>query len=74
MVRSISAIPWQDLTEAIPAFLVMLVMPLSYSISEGLAVGFISYPLVKWASGKTNEVHPALWVLAVVFVGHYFWR
>ncbi|WP_448534298.1 NCS2 family permease [Parathermosynechococcus lividus] len=74
MVRSISAIPWQDLTEAIPAFLVMLVMPLSYSISEGLAVGFISYPLVKWASGKINEVHPALWVLAIIFVGHYFWR
>ncbi|XFA71896.1 NCS2 family permease [Thermosynechococcaceae cyanobacterium Okahandja] len=74
MVRSIREIPWEDLTEAIPAFLVMLVMPLSYSISEGLAVGFISYPLVKWASGKTAEVHPALWVLAIIFLGHYFWR
>ncbi|YCO45960.1 NCS2 family permease [Thermosynechococcus sp. FA-CM-4201] len=74
MARSLPDIPWSDLTEAIPAFLVVLVMPLSYSISEGLAVGFISYPIVKWAAGKGREVHPALWGLAVIFIAHYFWR
>ncbi|HIK35983.1 MAG TPA: NCS2 family permease [Thermosynechococcus sp. M98_K2018_005] len=74
MARSLPDIPWSDLTEAIPAFLVVLVMPLSYSISEGLAVGFISYPIVKWAAGKGKEVHPALWGLAVIFIAHYFWR
>lgn len=74
MARTLPDIPWSDLTEAIPAFLVVLVMPLSYSISEGLAVGFISYPIVKLAVGKGREVHPTLWALAVIFIAHYFWR
>ncbi|WP_299044374.1 hypothetical protein [uncultured Thermosynechococcus sp.] len=42
--------------------------------SEGLAVGLISYPIVKWAAGKGREVHPALWESAVIFIAHYFWR
>lgn len=68
MAGSISQIRWGDPAEAIPAFLTLLVMPLSFSIADGLAAGLISYPLIKAFQGKIHETSPAIWVLAVVFV------
>jgi adenine/guanine/hypoxanthine permease len=67
MMGSIAKIKWDELDEAFPAFLVILSMPLTSSIATGIALGFISYPLLKIAKGKWREVHPLLYVFAVMF-------
>lgn len=67
MMGSIAKINWSELDEAFPAFLVILSMPLTSSIATGIALGFISYPLLKIAKGKWREVHPLLYVFAVLF-------
>ncbi|RKZ21337.1 NCS2 family permease, partial [bacterium] len=59
------------LEEALPAFLVIVGIPFTYSISDGMAWGFISYPLVKIFRGKYMEVHPVMWVLFGVFLLKY---
>ena len=71
MMRSVTAIRWDDLTEAIPALLTMLAMPLTFSIANGLALGFIFYPLLKVLTGRGREVSPLIYVLAAVFVLRY---
>ena len=68
MMSSVTNIRWQDPAESIPAFLTILIMPLSYSISEGLAVGAIAYPLLKAFQGKFHETTILMWILAAVFV------
>jgi adenine/guanine/hypoxanthine permease len=67
MMGSIAKIKWTELDEAFPAFLVILSMPLTSSIATGIALGFISYPLLKIAKGKWREVHPLLYVFAILF-------
>ncbi|MBY0148793.1 NCS2 family permease [Neobacillus niacini] len=67
MMGSIAKIKWDELDEAFPAFLVILSMPLTSSIATGIAMGFISYPLLKIAKGKWREVHPLLYIFAVLF-------
>jgi adenine/guanine/hypoxanthine permease len=67
MMGSIANIRWHDLDEAFPAFLTILAMPLTSSISTGIALGFISYPLLKLVRRKWNEVHPLVYVFAVLF-------
>ncbi len=67
MMGSIAKIRWNELDEAFPAFLTVLSMPLTSSISTGIALGFISYPLLKIAKGKWREIHPLLYVFAVLF-------
>ncbi|MBE9182773.1 NCS2 family permease [Oculatella sp. LEGE 06141] len=68
MAGNVSGINWSDPAESIPSFLTILIMPLSYSIAEGLAVGFITYPLVKAFQGKAHEISVTVWLLAAVFV------
>lgn len=68
MAGNVRAIRWDDPAESIPSFLTLVVMPLSFSIAEGLATGFITYPLLKAFQGKAHEITPAVWVLAGVFV------
>lgn len=68
MMGSVKGINWSDPAESIPCFLTILVMPLSFSIAEGLAVGFITYPLVKAFQGKAQEINIAIWILAAVFL------
>ena len=63
-------IPWDDPTEGIPAFLVVVGMPFTFNIATGLALGFIAYPLLKLLSGRGREVSPLVYALGVVFVGH----
>lgn len=65
---SIRAINWNDLCEAIPAFLMILVMPATFSLANGLAIGLITYPLMKLFQGKTSEISPILVFLALVSV------
>ncbi len=71
MMSNILNIRWGDLGEAIPAFLVIFMIPLTYSIAEGLAVGFIAYPLIKSFQGKAQEVPLATWIVAAIFVARF---
>lgn len=68
MVASFKDIDWTDLDEAIPAFFAGIFMALCYSISYGIAAGFIFYCIVKICKGKAKEIHPVLWVCTGLFV------
>ncbi|GLH64024.1 NCS2 family permease [Parageobacillus sp. G301] len=67
MMGNIARIQWDQLDEAFPAFLIILSMPLTSSIATGIALGFISYPLLKITRGKWREVHPLVYIFAVLF-------
>jgi AGZA family xanthine/uracil permease-like MFS transporter len=66
-------IDFRNLDEALPVVLTMLVMPLTFSITNGIGAGFVSYVVVKLASGKGRDVHPALYAVALAFL-FYFLR
>ncbi len=68
MLRSLTEIDWDDLTEAAPAFMTVVFMPFSYSIADGIAMGFISYAVVKLLCGKAATVPPMVWIVAVLWV------
>ncbi|MEM9768939.1 MAG: NCS2 family permease [Cyanobacteria bacterium P01_D01_bin.71] len=68
MMGSVAGIRWSDPAESIPCFLTILLMPLTFSIAEGLAVGFIVYPLVKAFQGKAHEINWVVWLLAAIFI------
>lgn len=68
MISHLGKIKWDDITEALPAFLTVISMPLTYSIANGIAVGVASHTLIKTLSGRAKEVHWFSWVLAVIFV------
>jgi AGZA family xanthine/uracil permease-like MFS transporter len=65
MLRSVRDIDWSDPSESLPAFLIVLGVPATYSIADGLSLGFIAYPLLKLARGQGRAVHPVLWALAL---------
>lgn len=67
MMGSVRHIDWDTFDEAFPAFLVILSMPLTSSIATGIALGFISYPLMKVAKGKFRAVHPLVYVFGILF-------
>lgn len=71
MTQSIARVIWSDFTEAAPAFITMLAMPLTFSIATGLSLGLICYTLVKLAAGQRKEVSPFVWILTVLFVARY---
>jgi adenine/guanine/hypoxanthine permease len=71
MLSVVREIPWDDLELAIPAFLTIVLMPFTYSITNGIGAGFVSYVFIKVARGKANEVHPMMWVSAVAFVLYF---
>lgn len=71
MLRELVEIEWGDLTEAVPAALCALAMPFTYSIANGLAFGFIAYAVLKAGTGQWRQVHPAVWLVAVLFALRY---
>jgi AGZA family xanthine/uracil permease-like MFS transporter len=71
MASGVRKIDWQDPTEALPAFLVIIGMPLTYNIANGFALGFVSYPLIKLASGRGREVSVLVYVLGIVFLAYF---
>ncbi len=71
MISAVVQIDFNDLTEAVPAYLCLLAMPLLYSISEGIAVGVISYVIINAICGKAKKITPLMYVLAVLFVLKY---
>ena len=68
MVTPVQEIDFGDYAESIPAFLTMIIMVCAYSISDGIMFGVLSYVVLKIASGKTKQVNPATWVVAVLFI------
>jgi len=66
MMKEVKRINFMDLGEAFPAFIIMVMIALSYSISKGLAFGFISFALIKIVSGKAREIRVAMWIIAVL--------
>ncbi len=67
MMTAVRFIPWEEADEAIPAFLTILTLPLTFNISYGIGFGFISYVVIKLTRGKPGEVHPLLYGAAVLF-------
>lgn len=68
MMASVRSIAWDDPAESISAFLTLFIMPLSYSIADGLAAGLITYPILKAVQGKSQETTVTMWVLAGIFI------
>lgn len=68
MTSSLSRIKWNDLTEATPAFITAVMMPFTFSITEGIALGFISYCVMKAGSGRWREINPCILVVALMFL------
>ncbi|HWU19996.1 MAG TPA: NCS2 family permease [Nocardioides sp.] len=71
MMQQVKGISWDDLEIAIPAFLTIVLMPFTYSITVGIGAGFVAYALIKLVKGKAGEVHPLLWVVAALFVVYF---
>jgi AGZA family xanthine/uracil permease-like MFS transporter len=71
MVEQIKNVNFDDFSESIPAFVCMLMMPLTYSISNGILIGMITYVLMNMICGKFKKLSPAMYVLAVLFILKY---
>jgi len=71
MARLAGSIHWDDLTDAIPVFLIIVGIPLTFSIADGLALGFGFYPIVKLAAGRHREVHAVMYILAAASIARY---
>jgi AGZA family xanthine/uracil permease-like MFS transporter len=71
-VRNITDIEWNDIAESGPAVLAMIVMPLTYSISNGIALAFIAYALIQLFTGKFAKTSPAIWVIAAFSVLSFY--
>jgi AGZA family xanthine/uracil permease-like MFS transporter len=71
MMKELAEIDWSDVTEATPAAIMALVMPFTYSIANGVAFGFISYVALKTTTGKIAAIHPATWLVAILFILKY---
>ncbi|MBZ4647060.1 MAG: adenine/guanine/hypoxanthine permease [Petroclostridium sp.] len=68
MMGAIKYVEFDDISEALPAFLTIVMMPFTYSIATGIAAGLIVYPIVKVLTGKAKDVHPIVYILAVLFI------
>jgi AGZA family xanthine/uracil permease-like MFS transporter len=68
MMASVKDIPWNDFENAFPAFLTIVGIPLTYNISYGIGLGFISFVIIKVFHGKSKDVHWLMWVVAAAFV------
>lgn len=73
MMRSMTEIDWKDVTEAAPAFFTLIFMPFAYSIADGIAMGFISYALIKLFCGKVKEVSFMVWIIAALWAFKLLW-
>jgi AGZA family xanthine/uracil permease-like MFS transporter len=71
MMQQVAGISWNDAEIAIPAFLTIILMPFTYSISIGIGAGFLAYVLIKAVKGKAAQVHPLLWIVAALFLVYF---
>jgi adenine/guanine/hypoxanthine permease len=71
MISQVRELVWDDMSLVIPAFLTIALMPFTYSITNGIGAGVISFALLRTAVGRRREVHPLMWVIAAVFVVYF---
>ena len=71
MMAPVAKVDWEDYSESIPAFITVLMMPVAYSISDGILLGVISYVLLNACAGKFKKISPTMWVLAALFICKY---
>lgn len=71
MMQQITGIAWDDVEIAIPAFLTIVLMPFTYSITVGIGAGFVSFAFLKVVRGKARELHPLMWAVAALFVVYF---
>jgi AGZA family xanthine/uracil permease-like MFS transporter len=72
MMQAVGEISWRDPSIGIPALLTIVMMPFTYSITNGVGAGFLSYVAIKVLQGKFREVHPLMYVVAAVFAWYFF--
>ncbi len=71
MMQQVKEIDWDDLEIAIPAFLTIILMPFTYSITAGIGAGFVTYVFIRVVRGRLSTVHPLMWLVAVLFVVYF---
>jgi AGZA family xanthine/uracil permease-like MFS transporter len=71
MMQQVRGIDWEDLEIAIPAFLTIVLMPFTYSITAGIGAGFVVYTVIKAVRGKSSQIHPLLWTVSALFVLYF---
>jgi AGZA family xanthine/uracil permease-like MFS transporter len=71
MMTQVRHIPWDEYDLAIPAFLTIVVMPFTFSITNGIGAGFVAYAVIKLSRGRARDLHPLLWVIAAAFVVYF---
>lgn len=72
MLRELTDVNWEDMTDVVPSVVTVIFIPFTYSIAEGIAFGFISYVVLKLLSGRVRQVHPATVLIAALFVLRFF--
>jgi AGZA family xanthine/uracil permease-like MFS transporter len=71
MMQQVKGISWDDLEIAIPAFLTIVLMPFTYSITAGIGAGFVTYVFIKLVRGRSSAIHPLMWLVAALFVVYF---
>ena len=71
MMTQVTDIDWKTPETALPAFITIIMMPFSYSITNGIGAGFIAYLVVQLAYGRVRRIHPLMWVASVLFVIYF---
>ena len=71
MMQQVKGISWDDLEIAIPAFLTIVLMPFTYSITAGIGAGFVTYVFIKLIRRKSSSIHPLMWLVAALFVIYF---
>ncbi len=71
MMTQIKGIDWDDFGIAIPAFLIIILMPFTYNISVGIGAGFVSYVVIRLFQGRTKEIHPLMWLVSGLFMVYF---
>src|ERR671920_2508872 len=71
MIAQIKNLTWDDMSLVIPAFLTIALMPFTYSITNGIGAGVVSYVLLRTAVGRRRDVHPLMWVIAALFLVYF---
>jgi AGZA family xanthine/uracil permease-like MFS transporter len=71
MISQIRHLAWDDLSLVIPAFLAIALMPFTYSITNGIGAGVISFVVLRLAVGRRRDIHPLMWVIAVLFLIYF---
>lgn len=71
MMNDVVDINWTDITEAFPAFMIIAGIPMTYSISNGIGFGFITYVIVSLIAGRAKDIKPLMWVSAIAFLIYF---